>query len=59
VKLAEIGSVLVLGSVEDALVELEVSMTAFMSLISVIVDTNDWHKVWPPTVISDKSFIEM
>jgi hypothetical protein len=57
--LAEIGSVLVLGSVEDALVELEVSMTAFMSLISVIVDTNDWHKVWPPTVISDKSFIEM
>jgi hypothetical protein len=34
-------------------------MIAFMSLISVIADTNDWYRVWPPTIISDKSFIEI
>jgi hypothetical protein len=32
-------------------------MTASMTPISVIADTNDWYRVWQPRVISDKLFI--
>jgi hypothetical protein len=39
------------------LVESEVPMIVFMTLISVIADTNDCYRDWRPRVISDKSFI--
>jgi hypothetical protein len=32
-------------------------MIVFMTLISVIADTNDCYRDWRPRVISDKSFI--
>jgi hypothetical protein len=41
----------------EALVESEVSMTASMTLFSVIADTNDWCRDWWPRVISNESFI--
>jgi hypothetical protein len=39
------------------LVESEVSMTASMTLFSVIADTNDCYRDWRPRVILDESFI--